>query len=76
MTQHQLAIKRALNDAEYQIDKGTMCKLSEECPEDHENFHTLALLYSDDDGGEIDDPEQCQADIYAALEEKFPEYAE
>tara|TARA_B100000749_G_C18334755_1_gene426489 strand:+ start:667 stop:891 length:225 start_codon:yes stop_codon:yes gene_type:complete len=72
-TQAELAVVRALNDAEDQIERGTMAKEGEDCPDGWENFHTLALLYSDDE--DIADQDACEAAIYAALEEKFPEYA-
>lgn len=70
--QEELAITRAINDASDQISNGTMRKLSEDCPDDCENFHTLSLLYSDDE--DISDQDACQQNIFDKLMETFPEF--
>ena len=71
-TQEELAVTRALSDAAEQIERGTMRKLSEDCPDDCENFNTLSLLYSDDE--EIADQQASEAEIFHALMEAYPEF--
>ena len=70
------AVRVAINDASTQIANGTMSKLSEDNPDENENFHTLANLYSDDENIPEEYQEIASDAIIDKLTETYPEFAE
>lgn len=69
------AIRVAVDDASTQIANGTMSKLSEDNPDENENFHTLANLYSDDENIPDEHQEIASDAIMDKLITTYPEFA-
>jgi hypothetical protein len=69
----QTCVKVAIEDAELQIQFNHMKSLTDDCPDDCENFYTLSNLYSDHP--DIEDKENASTIIFNALVENFPEFS-